>query len=120
MRSGKASESYAPSAKKRAVSRPPPPDLTDFGNIAILADIRSVFVQKTVARMPSDRLLHAIRLLDDPSFTGTYQHMTPALLAARLKSFGIRPKMIRFETGVPPRRGYLLDDFAEAFARYLR
>jgi Protein of unknown function (DUF3631) len=87
--------------------------------IAILADIRSVFVQKTVARMPSDRLLHAIRLLDDPSFTGTYQHMTPALLAARLKSFGIRPKMIRFETGVPPRRGYLLEDLAEAFARYL-
>ncbi|HZN76208.1 MAG TPA: DUF3631 domain-containing protein [Micromonosporaceae bacterium] len=78
----------------------------------LLADIRDTFADWTVSFLASTDLLSALRKIEDAPWREL--DMTAHALAGRLRPYGIRPG--RNATGTA--RGYRLDDFLEAFARY--
>jgi uncharacterized protein DUF3631 len=86
----------------------------------LLADIRQVFEQRGVDRLPSAEL--AIELADiETSPWNEWSQGKPlsaAKLARLLKPFGISPHSIRVDDKTP--KGYEREDFQDAFRRYLR
>ena len=92
-----------------------PPSL----NEELLNDIRTVFERLESDRISSASLLEEL-CKDDESAWSTYNRgkpATPRQLSKRLKDFGISPMVIRIGTVTP--RGYKLEQFEDAFARYL-
>jgi putative DNA primase/helicase len=86
----------------------------------LLEDIKSVFAELGATRMPSVDLCQRLGAMDDRPWP-EWRHskpMTPPQLAAVLRPFRIRPTTYRPPGGAPV-KGYLLDSFEEAFARYL-
>jgi hypothetical protein len=93
------------------LSREHDQDDTDANDaIKLLADIRSVFVG---ASLPSKQLVNLLRGLEDSPW-GEYD-LTTVGLAAKLRNYKIKPRPDK--TGRV--RGYRLEDFADAFSRYL-
>ncbi len=85
----------------------------------LLADIREVFEEKGQERLSSKELLEALCGDEERSWR-TYNRglpMAPKQLAKRLRDYGIVPGTVRTWSGTP--KGYRLEQFAEAFARYL-
>lgn len=85
----------------------------------LLADIREVFREKNVDRLSSKDLLAALTGDEEKSWH-TYnrgQPMTPKQLAKRLRGYEILSGTVRTWSGTP--KGYKLEQFSEAFARYL-
>ncbi len=86
----------------------------------LLSDIREVFEQKRMERIGTADLLHAL-IEDDLKPWATYNRgkpMTPRQLAKRLDEYGIHSQNIKFSYG-DVKRGFRLDQFADAFSRYL-
>jgi hypothetical protein len=79
----------------------------------LLADIRDLFRDFTVSFMPSRELLQRLTKLDDAPWRDL--EVTTRALSDRLRPYGIAPR--RDVTGTT--RGYRLEDFADAFGRYL-
>jgi hypothetical protein len=79
----------------------------------LLADVRDLFRDITVSFMPSRELVARLIKLDDSPWHDL--DLTTGGLADRLRPYGITPG--RDVTGSV--RGYRLDDFADAFSRYL-
>jgi len=93
------------------LSREHDQDDTDANDaIRLLADIRSVFVGSS---MPSKQLVNLLRGLDDSPWSE--YDLTTVGLATKLRNYKIRPRPDK--TGKV--RGYRLEDFADAFDRYL-
>ncbi len=94
-------------------------DSTDDGiGPMILADIRSIFKDKNVARFHSQDLVDHLIALDDRPWC-EWRHGKPITknsLAKLLKPFGIRSKDVRINT---VKKGYETADFEDAFSRYL-
>ena len=91
----------------------------DSTRLRLLRDIQQVFVAQDIDRIGSAELVDAL-CLDDSSPWGDWAHgkrITPQAIAQLLRPFGIRPRTIR--TGPTTPRGYHLEDFADAFSRYL-
>ena len=88
--------------------------------VELLADIQHVFECKRVDKIRTADLLQA--LCDDPEAAwATYnrgKQISPRQVAKRLAEYSIRPKTIRCGHSDTP-KGYELEQFAEAFARYL-
>jgi putative DNA primase/helicase len=87
--------------------------------IELLADIRSVFERKNIDWIHTADLISA--LIEDDSkrwarFAGG-QPINPRQLGTRLSEFGIHSRDIR--DGHIVKKGHRLQDFSEAFARYL-
>ncbi|WP_024304113.1 DUF3631 domain-containing protein [Pseudogulbenkiania sp. MAI-1] len=85
----------------------------------LLADIREVFEVRGVARLFTADLLAAL-LEDEEKSWATYNRgrpMSAKQLANRLKGYGIKGGTVR--THHETRKGYKLEDFEDAFARYL-
>ncbi len=72
--------------------------------VQVLADIRTLFRDRGVDRLSSESL-------------GKDVELNPYHLARRLQPFGIRPHGIRIGDKTP--RGYMREDFEDAFTRYL-
>jgi Protein of unknown function (DUF3631)/Primase C terminal 1 (PriCT-1) len=85
----------------------------------LLADIREVFATQPTGRMFSDDLVRALALLDDRPWCD-WSHgraLKASGLAKLLGAYKIHSRNIRSGTAV--RKGYTLDDFHDAFTRYL-
>ncbi|MEL0027748.1 MAG: DUF3631 domain-containing protein, partial [Perlucidibaca sp.] len=89
-------------------------------NTELLADIRTAFARLRVDRVASADLLHAICEDEDAPWStwNRGKPMSPRQLSTRLGEFGIVPGTIRLANGTTP-KGYYLEKFRDAFARYL-
>jgi putative DNA primase/helicase len=84
----------------------------------LLADIRDIFSKQKVKGHHSEVLCSYLTLLQDrPWKDWKYKGITPRHLADLLRPYGIRPNDIRIGTSV--RKGYEVEDFEDAFSRYL-
>ncbi len=91
----------------------------DSPRLRLLRDVQRVFQEHQTDRFGSVGLIDAL-CLDDSSPWGDWAHgkrITPQALAGLLRPFDIRPVGIRIGQTTP--RGYRLEDFADAFGRYL-
>lgn len=87
--------------------------------VELLADIQEVFETKKVARLFTADLIEAL-CSDDEKPWATYnrgQPIKPRQVSTRLSGYGIKSRDIRI--GYINKKGFLLDDFSEAFNRYL-
>lgn len=102
----------------------------DFSlDVKLLADIRSVFIEKKVDRMSSKDLVAALIDIEASPWAES-EHgkpLTTTALAQRLKKFKISPRPIRIKDLAPNGtssavkevfKGYLLTFFQEVFERY--
>lgn len=88
--------------------------------VELLRDVEAAFTDRRTGRLASRELL-AILIDDDEAPWATWNRGNPLTvrqLAARLSDFGIKPKTTRLPNG-DRLKGYVLADFADAFARYL-
>ena len=88
--------------------------------VELLADIHELYVKAKVDRLASSDLCTRLVLLEERPW-GTWKHgkpMTPTQLARLVKPFGVSSRTVRFE-GTGLSKGYLVDDFRDAFERYL-
>ncbi len=87
--------------------------------VRLLGDIREVFVVDD--RMSSDALVIALNSLPEAPWGGLHDRhgLNQSDLAKRLKPYGIEPKTVRLAPKSTP-RGYLREQFVDAWKRYLR
>jgi Protein of unknown function (DUF3631) len=87
--------------------------------VKLLEGIRRVLEAKGGTRITSDSLCRALCELEDAPWADHSGSaiLTTRRLAAELKPFGISPRVFREKNRTP--RGYVLDQFEDAFARYL-
>lgn len=96
----------------------------DSRRVLLLSDIRDVFASKKVERLSSADLIEALAAMEDRPWGEYnraqygYKQVSPRQLSQLLKGFGIAPKDIRIgeRGGV---KGYMLEQFEDAFSRYL-
>jgi hypothetical protein len=81
--------------------------------LRLLADIREIFSGMTVGFLPSNELLTRLRRIDDAPWRDV--DLTTRKLSDYLREFGVKPR--RNAQGTT--RGYRLEDFTDAFGRYL-
>jgi len=85
--------------------------------VQLLVTIRSIFNQQKTDHISSEAMVHALADREDSPWPDRLP-LTKAQLARRLAPFGIRPTIVhRRRTQVS--RGYRLQDFRDAFTRYL-
>ncbi len=86
---------------------------------ALLADIRQVFTVAEAERMFSKKLVESLCALTDRPWPEAHKGrpITEAWLARRLRSFGLASRNTRH--GTEQAKGYAIEDFGEAFERYL-
>lgn len=88
--------------------------------VELLRDIQAVYNESGRDRVASADLCNLLVLLEERPW-GTWKHgkpMTPVQLSRLLKPFAVTSRTIRLE-GQGTARGYHLEDFADAFDRYI-
>jgi hypothetical protein len=86
--------------------------------VLLLADCRRVFEEHGADRLTTEQLLDALTGLDEAPWADLRgKPLNDRGLAKRLKKYDVRPGLHRYDSG--PRRGYLLEDFHDAWLRYL-
>ncbi|TAL16665.1 DUF3631 domain-containing protein [bacterium] len=86
----------------------------------LLADIQEIFDAKRADKISTADLIQAL-CADDEKSWATYNRgkpISPRQVSSRLKEYGIISKTIRIGYGNTP-KGFTLDQFKEAFSRYL-
>jgi putative DNA primase/helicase len=86
----------------------------------LLGDIRTIFANRALDRIPSAVLAEALADMEGrpwAEYGRSEKPITPGKLARLLKPLAIVPENIRVGDKVP--KGYVLERFKEAFARYL-
>lgn len=88
-------------------------------NELMLFDIRKVFAEQKIDRLPTIDLINA--LCEDDEAAWRYWNrggmITPRQLAQILRQFNVTSKQIRF--GEQTKKGYDITDFQECFSKYL-
>jgi len=85
----------------------------------LLSDILRLFTERGTDKLPSEEIVRALAEMENrpwPEWKSS-KPITARQLAKLLKPFRIEPKNIRTLTGIP--KGYTLDQFGDAFGRYL-
>jgi hypothetical protein len=87
--------------------------------VALLADIRTIFLQRDVDRLRSADLVDALVAIEGRPWAEwkAGRPITPNSLARILAPFRIKPGTIRTGDGTP--KGYQFGQFEDAFSRYL-
>jgi hypothetical protein len=88
--------------------------------VRLLADIRGIFKDRDVDRMPSSELAAALAEIETSPWCEwgkSGKPLSAAKLARLLRRFVIAPHTVRVDDKTP--KGYELDDFQDAFERYL-
>ncbi len=88
--------------------------------VQLLRDIQAIFESKNAVRLSSADVTASLGEIETSPWC-EWNHgkpITAARLARILKPFGITPQTIRIEERTP--KGYDLEDFQDAFRRYLR
>jgi len=104
-------------------------NLTNTGNIdlaedstgvCLLSDIRAIFEKREVDRISSADLVEALAEIETSYWSewSRGKPITKPKLARQLSKFGISPSDIRFPDD-KVLKGYLKEDFADAWSRYL-
>jgi len=85
----------------------------------LLSDIRSAFQETQSDRMSTEEAISRLKKIEERPWAGSIHEepISPRRLASLLQPFGIRPRSIRIGGSTP--KGYRLNDFQDAFARYL-
>jgi putative DNA primase/helicase len=85
----------------------------------LLSDIRLLFTERGSDKLPSEEIVKALTEMENRPWPEwkSGKPITAPQLAKLLKPFHIKSKNIRTLTGVP--KGYTLDQFGDAFGRYL-
>ena len=107
-------------ARRAAVALSGHAEETTGTGAELLADVRRVFDERKADRIAGADLLAAL-LADEERPWATFNHgkpMSQAQLARRLSAFGIASRSVRLPDGRTP-KGYPIEAFADAFARYL-
>jgi putative DNA primase/helicase len=94
-------------------------DTEESIGVQLLSAIRSVFESHRVDKLPTSDLISKL-CQDDEGPWSTYHRdksITPRQLGGMLKKFGIQSRTTKFNGS--SLKGYFLEDFAGAFARYL-
>ena len=92
---------------------------TDGAAVQLLADLRDLFTSKRADRLKSEEVVQALSAMEErpwPEWRAG-KPMSTQQLARQLAPFDVAPQTIRFADGTV--RGYLLEQFHDAFARYL-
>lgn len=90
--------------------------------VQLLTDLRGVFGDEST--MNTSRIIDHLSGLDESPWSewnshGAEKRITTVQLAKLLRPYEVRPKLLRIE-GLPnPVRGYVRDDFDDAWSRYL-
>ncbi|EIU3225960.1 DUF3631 domain-containing protein [Pseudomonas aeruginosa] len=85
----------------------------------LLADVKAVFEAKSASKVFSADLLEAL-VADEEAPWATWNRgkpMSPRQLSAKLADFGVKSGTVR--VGVMTKKGYSLEQFRDAFDRYL-
>lgn len=87
--------------------------------VQLLADVRDLFRERGVERIASADIVAALTLREDRPWPEWYhgRPLTVRQLAKLLGRFGVSPKVQRL--GEATARGYQVEQFGDAFARYL-
>lgn len=91
----------------------------DSPGVLLLHDLRQFFADRSVSRAPTREVLSWLHQREGAPW-GDWrrgQPITPRGLTRLLEPFHIAPKVLRI--GATTHRGYELDQFADAFSRYL-
>lgn len=89
--------------------------------VMLLADIQHAFADMGVARLPSAELCDRLATLEGQPWAEYGRRSEPITanqLAKVLRRFGVQPRNIKLASS-EVRKGYYLEDFQEAFERYL-
>jgi hypothetical protein len=86
--------------------------------VQLLADTKRVFDDQDVDRLPSEVLVTALTNLEESPWGDLRgKPLDVRGLARRLRKYEVRPEVHRFADGA--KRGYLREDFHDAWVRYL-
>jgi Protein of unknown function (DUF3631) len=102
----------ARAAAKALNSRGRELDATTIG-VQLLADIEAIFRERALDRFSSEELVTALHGVEESD----WGWLNKNILARKLKPFGVRPTKVRL--GDKTLQGYRVEDFADAFWRYL-
>src|SRR5262249_47421230 len=98
-------------------------DADQTKRVSLLADIRDIFAERDADRIKSADLTTALVMKEGhpwAEYGKTGKALSANSLARMLSSDHITPKTIRFGAGAnDTAKGYELEQFADAFARYL-
>jgi hypothetical protein len=92
---------------------------TESVGTMLLADVAQLFHERDTDRLRSEDITEALREMDHrpwPEWKGG-KPLTLRQLAKLLAPFGVKPTTVRFQDGTS--KGYTLEMFEDAFARYL-
>jgi putative DNA primase/helicase len=84
----------------------------------MLVDIHEVFTKRGSDRISSKDLSQELRSIEGGRWGSLDSGLSQGALANKLRPFGIRPHSVRISPTQTP-KGYMLEDFEDAFARYL-
>src|SRR5258708_3985622 len=91
----------------------------DSSRTCLLADIRTVFERKSSDRLSTMELLSDLGEMETSPWP-EFNHgkpLTPTTLARLLRPFDIKPRDVRFDSGIL--KGYERENFRDAWMRYL-
>lgn len=90
-------------------------------SIQLLRDVKTVFHQLRRDRVSSSEIINMLTAMTDKPWPEAHRGkpISEVWLARRLKAFEIHSRKLRLP-GESPRQGYFLEDFEEAFERYLQ
>jgi putative DNA primase/helicase len=86
----------------------------------LIEDIKTIFDEKRTDKISSEEIVAALLDIEDrpwPEWGKTNTGLSTTSLADQLTKFDIKPKALRIGGSTP--RGYNLDDFKDAFSRYI-
>jgi hypothetical protein len=88
--------------------------------VELLTDIQTLYARDEVDRLASSDLCARLAVMEERPWSEWKQGkpITPSQLARQLKPFRVSSRTVRFE-GQGLSKGYLIEDFADAFERYL-
>jgi hypothetical protein len=90
----------------------------ETAGIMLLEDIQRIFADRAVDRLLSAEMVDALSKMEDRPWPEWHRGkpITPRQIAKLLGPFGVTPKTVRTNGTA---KGYKLDDFKDAFERYL-
>lgn len=87
----------------------------------LLADIQDIFETDKSERISTEDLLTKLHAMEDRPWPewNRGKPISPRQISRMLKPFGIAPQTLRMGYASKPKKGYALEQFHDAFARYL-
>ncbi len=91
----------------------------ESSGVRLLADIKSVFEERTTDRLASTTLIEMLRDLDEAPWGDWYgKPLSARVLARLLKPYGVQSRTVRFDDDTTA-KGYLREQFETPWSRYL-